>query len=338
VYAPQSGTHYTALSGTTLTLAADTTTHNAADQLLILYDTADQLPTGAATETTLAAANAKLPALASGRVPVDPSGVTSPTTNVVPAGTAEVATFTASGQTFTAAAANSQTFGYLLTMSTGAGEALNITYEIQRGSTWTAVQGVRLEPNSGGSSPVTVTASVGLGASSAAAIYVATYGQNIRVRSNATTTGSPTVTVQPISAPVPAVQPVLVAGNPQVGCLPLPASGTNADLLLAQLSSTASTNGAVINSTWGNVYYIHVANTSVSWRYLKLYKTSSLTVGTSTPFMTIPVAPGFAGQVYGIGLPLRFTGGLAWAVTTAYAASDTGAVGANEFFATLLHM
>ena len=36
------------------------------------------LPTGAATETTLAALNTKIPALESGRVPVDGSGVTQP--------------------------------------------------------------------------------------------------------------------------------------------------------------------------------------------------------------------------------------------------------------------
>jgi hypothetical protein len=117
-------TRYTNLAGTTLTLNVDTSTHNSGDVLQVIYEvtSADPLtdaqlrasavpvsgtffqatqpvsaaslplPSGAATETTLAAVESdttaiaasvasidgKNPALVSGRVPVDGSGVTQP--------------------------------------------------------------------------------------------------------------------------------------------------------------------------------------------------------------------------------------------------------------------
>lgn len=117
-------TRYTNLAGTTLTLNVDTSTHNSGDVLQVIYEvtSADPLtdtqlratavpvsgtffqatqpvsaaalplPSGASTETTLAAVevntsaiasstftiDSKTPALVSGRVPVDGSGVTQP--------------------------------------------------------------------------------------------------------------------------------------------------------------------------------------------------------------------------------------------------------------------
>ena len=66
-------------------------------------------------------------------------------------------------------------------------------------------------------------------------------------------------------------------------------------------------------------------------RYLKFYnKASAPTVGTDVPVITIPIPAGGA-----INIPFgttghRFATGIALAITTGAADSDTGAVAANE--------
>lgn len=53
-------------------------------------------------------------------------------------------------------------------------------------------------------------------------------------------------------------------------------------------------------------------------------------MGTDTPVLVIPLPPGEVTQINGGSNGIRFGTGIAWAVTTAAADSDTGAVAAGE--------
>lgn len=90
--------------------------------------------------------------------------------------------------------------------------------------------------------------------------------------------------------------------------------------------------------TAGQVYGWYIYNTASSVRYVKLYNATaaSVTVGTTTPVMTIPIPPTSGANV-------EFTNGIAFstaitaAATTGVADSDTGAPGANEVIINLLY-
>jgi hypothetical protein len=81
IYNPSSGTTKGTLASSTLTLTFDTTSHSNSDVLQIFVDnsatgaTSSKQDTG---NTSLASIDTKTPALSSGRVPVDGSGVTQP--------------------------------------------------------------------------------------------------------------------------------------------------------------------------------------------------------------------------------------------------------------------
>ena len=122
----------------------------------------------------------------------------------------------------------------------------------------------------------------------------------------------------------------------QIGLVPLTAGG----LSISRTISAASTNATSVKGSAGQVYAIHVINTNAAVRYLKIYnKASSPTVGTDTPVLTFPIpasATG-AGFVLSTEMGIAFGTGIAFAVTTGVADSDTGAVGANEIVINLLY-
>jgi len=90
--------------------------------------------------------------------------------------------------------------------------------------------------------------------------------------------------------------------------------------------------------TAGQVYGWYIYNTASSVRFVKLYNATaaSVSVGTTTPVMTIPIPPTSGANV-------EFTNGIAFstaitaAATTGVADSDTGAPGANEVIINLLY-
>ncbi len=108
---------------------------------------------------------------------------------------------------------------------------------------------------------------------------------------------------------------------------------TSGGLLMSHTVSAASTNATSVKAGAGQVYDVQAFNTSASPRYLKLYnKASAPTVGTDTPVKTllIPGNTAGAGVVKEWAKGLEFTTGIAFAVTTGMANTDTGAVGAGE--------
>jgi hypothetical protein len=87
-----------------------------------------------------------------------------------------------------------------------------------------------------------------------------------------------------------------------------------------------------VKTSAGQVYGWHYSNRSAGERFLKFYNATAatVTVGTTTPVITIPVAAGVASNVefsHGI----AFSTAICAAVTTGIADNDVGAPGTNDF-------
>lgn len=98
-------------------------------------------------------------------------------------------------------------------------------------------------------------------------------------------------------------------------------------------ASAASTNATSVKASAGTLYSATVFNLNASPRYFKLYnKASSPTVGTDTPVATFMIPGNASGAGFNIQFPVgaAFATGIAYALTTGMATSDTGAVAASE--------
>lgn len=105
-----------------------------------------------------------------------------------------------------------------------------------------------------------------------------------------------------------------------------------------RLISAASTNATSVKASAGQVYSIAAFNTNAAVRYLKLYNLSvAPTVGTSTPVQTYALPGATTGGGFTLSIPvgMEFTTGIALALTTGAADTDTGAVAANEIVISL---
>lgn len=95
--------------------------------------------------------------------------------------------------------------------------------------------------------------------------------------------------------------------------------------------SANTTNATSVKGSAGTVHCLQVSNINAASRYLKLYnKATAPTVGTDTPVMTIMLPPN-SNQVIPTGpYGIRFSTGIAYALTTGITVADTGAVAASE--------
>ena len=87
-----------------------------------------------------------------------------------------------------------------------------------------------------------------------------------------------------------------------------------------------------VKATAGQPYAYYFANLHASaWRYLKFYNATAanVTVGTTTPVLTLPLPPNSAGHE-SIPQGIAFSTAITVAATTGLADNDTGAPGANE--------
>lgn len=142
---------------------------------------------------------------------------------------------------------------------------------------------------------------------------------------NGTASGSMRVTVASDNSTIP------VSNSPT----------TSGGLSISRVVSGASTNATSAKASAGQVYTIMAHNINASVRYLKLYnKASSPTVGTDTPVLTLPIPGNSAGAGFVFdtgGAGIAFATGIAYAITTGVADSDTGAVAANEIVVNVLY-
>lgn len=169
----------------------------------------------------------------------------------------------------------------------------------------------------------------------AGAWYVQAAGcLSIRATATAYTSGTVTATLRAVtavpwvySAPVGATTVVSGTVTATVtGATQLPVTPTQ-----SFVNSAATTNATSTKASAGTVWSVVVSNINAAVRYLKLYnKASAPTVGTDVPVLTIAIPAGGVAQVDGGSNGLRFGTGIAWALTTGSADTDTAAVAASE--------
>lgn len=99
----------------------------------------------------------------------------------------------------------------------------------------------------------------------------------------------------------------------------------------SSITSTAGTNATAIKTTAGNLYATTITNFGATDVYVKFYnKTSAPTVGTDTPRLVIKV-PANSDRTVEFGRTgVRYTSGIALAITGAQAIADATAVAANQ--------
>ena len=126
--------------------------------------------------------------------------------------------------------------------------------------------------------------------------------------------------------------PALASGTNTIGNV-VNVPSTSGGLTMHKAISAASTNATSVKGSAGQVYDLQAFNVNSAARSLKLYdKASAPTVGTDTPakVIMIPGNTAGAGVVKEWVQGLEFSSGIAYAVTTGIADSDTGAVAADE--------
>lgn len=107
--------------------------------------------------------------------------------------------------------------------------------------------------------------------------------------------------------------------------------GTYTAPTASNINSAATTNATSVKASAGTVYGIVASNVNAAVSYVKLYnKASAPTVGTDVPIMVIPIPAGGIVNIQMGPTGHRFTTGIALAITTGMADSDTGAVAVNE--------
>lgn len=220
------------------------------------------------------------------------------------------------------------------------GSAASVT--VQLTGTWSAT--VQIQITRDGTNWVNVTGSysvtnaatgayVSAGGITATGVYHADVSgvSGVRVITTAYTSGTVTGTVA-VSQGTASM--VAIEGNPVV----VVSSATPATPSASVVLSTASTNATSVKVTAGNAYAVVLSNPGATAAYFKLYnKASAPTVGTDVPVITIPV-PATSTIAYEFGaVGLRFTTGVAFALTGAITDADTtsSAAGIHVFLSYL---
>jgi hypothetical protein len=97
-----------------------------------------------------------------------------------------------------------------------------------------------------------------------------------------------------------------------------------------------------VKASAGQVYGLWVTNTATGTRWLKFYNATaaSVTVGTTTPVLTIGIPGNSSDSVAGLvnsALGIAFDTAITVAVTTGVADNDTGAPGANDVIVNIFY-
>lgn len=359
---------------TTLTLEADTSGMSAGDRLQVFVDDGQNpqftltnasveisndagnavpvsaaslpLPSGAATAANQGTANASLasidgkaPALVSGRVPVDGSGVTQPVSgSVTVSGTVAISnssveiandagnpipTGPAAQLNVTGSASANNTD--LISVACDAYRSVNfqingtwsgtISYQVSNDNTnWGALGCFQASTNAAGSSTTANLIAYGS----------LTGYQFFRIRFTSYTSGTASVIAYFNRDNVPTSVIAASPTNTVVG------SATSSGVTVYTVNSTASTNAAVIKTVAANLYGISAMNASATTKYVRFYsKATTPIVGTDVPIMVVAV-PATSSKEIEYVPALRIATGLGVAITGGAAATDATAVAAGD--------
>lgn len=131
--------------------------------------------------------------------------------------------------------------------------------------------------------------------------------------------------------PSAVTSPVSIAGTVAVSVAPPTTGGYSVSRLL----SAATTNATSVKASAGQVFGWYLRNAAAYDVFLKLYnKASAPTVGTDTPFMTIPI-PTLAAANVEIANGVAFGTGIAFAITKVVTDADATAVALNDLVVNL---
>lgn len=295
------------------------------------------LPTGAATETTLAALNAKFSALGQGTMAASQPVVIASNQSAIPITLANdvVTTYNVAG----VIAINTD----LLVIDCQGLEAVSI-HCTSMGTTgvvtpaWSNTNVTAEYINQSIMTPAGVAAAT----FNAAGMWVSVkQARFLRLRlTTATTAGTTTINVlgiaQGLNFPVQ-VQPISGAVTVSSGTITTVssvtsvASSTPVTPTQSFINSAATTNATSVKATAGTVWSIIASNVNAAARYVKFYNLAvAPTVGTSVPVFTITIPAGQTVQIDGGSNGIRFGTGIALAITGAMADADTTVVAANE--------
>lgn len=229
------------------------------------------------------------------------------------------------------------TFSNIALQVAGTFAAMNCTFEVSNNSTngvdgnWGIIQAARSNAN---------TAETATGNLSASPAYLWEVSVNpykwFRVRCTARTSGTQTWTLVP-GAYATEVTPVVQTTGTQAISGTVTATVTPpAPATPYFLNSAASTNGALILTGTSSLHSLWATNTGATVAFVKLYnKATAPVVGTDVPEMIIPIpaavsgVPGVANPETGF-IPFRFALGLGIAITGGVADNDTTAVAAGQ--------
>lgn len=220
----------------------------------------------------------------------------------------------------------------VMAFCTGTFSAVNCTFEGSLQDTgdtnWFAIQAIRSNAN---------TIETTTGSLSAQPAYAWEMSVNalkrVRVRCTARTSGTQSwrfVLGTYATEPIPGAQ---VSGTqPVSGTLTSAGTTTNTPVTPTTLftNSAATTNGTVVKASAGTLWNISASNINAAVRYLKLYNSTTVTVGTTTPVLTIAIPAGGFVNIAGGANGIRFATGICLGITTGNTDADTGAVAANE--------
>ena len=99
----------------------------------------------------------------------------------------------------------------------------------------------------------------------------------------------------------------------------------------ATLSSAATTNATSVKASAGNLYSVTASNVGAAAAFLKIFNLATApTVGTSVPFLTIPIAASGVVSIPFGAQGMRMATGIAFAITNLVADSDTTAIAAAQ--------
>lgn len=280
------------------------------------------LPTGAATQTTLASVDGKLPALDTGYVPVLVKNgqleITNDTGNPLPVGPAAQLNVTGS------ASANNTD---LISVACDAYRSVNF----QITGTWSGTITYQVSNDNANWVAFNVIASNAITSGSSTTSNLVAYGaltgyQFFRIRFTAYTSGTASVTAY-FSREI--IGTGALPGN-SVTISNITGSATSSATTLYTVNSAATTNAANIKASGANLYGLSVMNTSATTKYVRLFNlTTAPTMGTSVPIMVVAVPATSSKEIQYVPA-LRFNTGLAVAITGGAAATDNTAVAAGD--------
>ena len=232
---------------------------------------------------------------------------------------------------------NTERFSNLMIHCAGTFAGVNCTFEGSLNSTngtdgnWFAVQAIRSSAN---------TIETTTGVLAAAPAYAWELSVNalryFRIRATAWTSGTQVWTLIPgtyATEPIPGAQ--ISGTQPVSGTVTATVTGGTVvgvapTTTNAILSSAATTNGTVAKASAGTIYGLTVSNTGAAAAFVKLHNSTTITVGTTAVALTVPVpAGGVVSLAWGT-QGMRYATGICYSITNLAADTDTTAVALNQ--------